>query len=295
MGSLIGDLLVTLVLRDCHWNMEQEFEDAELSLKKFAESFAVLKESVEPLLSTLDKLRSSDDNDDSDGLHRARLHIALCYSVNSLFCMYLRTQGVDPMTHPVSDEIVRVQEAFLRLRNVEAGQLSDQKNRKRSNKVDIVNAQLQAAKLASVVFPEATELLQALQNRHVRPGSIKFDPEDDDDDKCSKKSNDGEEEEKDKKEVEEEEEADDAAKAAADRKASKILKKRAKALAEAKLKKIKKKREKREKREKKRQEKQKSQTQEANGSETVRPKTKKRVHEEHEEGRSKRSKKDEVD
>lgn len=210
--------------------MEQEIEQAESSLKKFTEALGVLKDHVQPLLTSLDKLRSLEDDESIDGLHRARLHIVLCYTVNSLFCMYLRTQGVDPLTHPVSEEIVRVQEAFLRFRKVVDGQSVDSlKPRRRTNR-DIVNAQLEAAKLGSIIFPEESELLKALRNEQTKTLSKKFDSQDSGDENSGDGIVDHEEEEG----GDGDDDDDQAAKILTERKASARLKKRTKALAEAK-------------------------------------------------------------
>lgn len=146
-------------------SMEEEKQEAEKALNNFSTSLDNFQKVVQPLLSALDTLRASGGEQDLDALSKARLHITLCYTVNTLFCMYLRTQGVNPMSHPVADEITRVQDAFLRLRKVEAGVSTKPKPKpKRDIKLHVAKAKLAVEKLSSVVFPEEVHLLNALRN-----------------------------------------------------------------------------------------------------------------------------------
>jgi len=48
-------------------------------------------------------------------LEKAKFNIAMAYFLNALFYMYLRVQGVDPSTHPVSKEMDRVKNYLLKL------------------------------------------------------------------------------------------------------------------------------------------------------------------------------------
>lgn len=145
--------------------MEEEKQEADNALSAFSTSLDDLQKVVQPLLSLLDTLRTSGGEQDLDALSKARLHIALCYTVNTLFSMYLRTQGVDPMSHPVVDDITRVQDAFLRLRKVEAGVSTKPKPKpKRDTKVHIAKTKLAVEKLSAVVFPEEVDLLNAIKN-----------------------------------------------------------------------------------------------------------------------------------
>lgn len=141
--------------------------EADKLLSNFSTKLDEVEELLQPLLANLDTVRTASENkDDFDALSLARLHITLCYTLNSLFCMYLRTQGVDPVSHPIMEHIDRAQDAFLRLRKVEAG-IDSTKNPKpkRNVKEHIARTNLALEKLALVVFPEEYQLLQALRNR----------------------------------------------------------------------------------------------------------------------------------
>lgn len=150
--------------------MERSHQQAHLSLTKFSYAIEQLQRTLRPVLSAIDGLRSSSNEEELDALSRTRMHISLAYAVNSLFCMYLRTQGVDPATHPVAEEIARVQDAFMRMRKVEAGKSTSHKQQpKRDRRKHIANAKKSAARLAALVFPEEDDLLRALQGQPRRP------------------------------------------------------------------------------------------------------------------------------
>ena len=46
----------------------------------------------------------------------AEVQLALAYAVNALFFAYLKTQGIDPQTHPVKEELVRVKGYMKKLK-----------------------------------------------------------------------------------------------------------------------------------------------------------------------------------
>ncbi|PXF49050.1 Nuclear nucleic acid-binding protein C1D [Gracilariopsis chorda] len=150
--------------------MERSHQQAQLALTKFSYAVEQLQRALRPVLSAIDGLRSSSNEEELDAISRTRMHISLAYAVNSLFCMYLRTQGIDPATHPIAEEIVRVQDAFMRMRKVEAGESTSHKQLpKRDRRKHIANSKKSAARLAALVFPEEDDLLRALQGKTRRP------------------------------------------------------------------------------------------------------------------------------
>ena len=46
----------------------------------------------------------------------AEVQLALAYAVNALFFTYFKTQGIDPQTHPVKEELARVQGYMKKLK-----------------------------------------------------------------------------------------------------------------------------------------------------------------------------------
>lgn len=159
--------------------MEAEKKKAEATLAKFSASLDELEGGVRPVLAAIDRLRSTANDDELDAMSRARLHITLCYATNVLFCMYLRTQGIDPLVHPVVDDVTRVQEAFMRMRKVEAGLSADhQPMPDRDRRRHIQNAKKSAIKLSALVFPEEGDLLRALYKQKKRQRVMVNDSED---------------------------------------------------------------------------------------------------------------------
>ena len=50
---------------------------------------------------------------DLDPLEKAKLHVAMAYTINSLYCTFLKTQGVSPQDHPIKVELDRLR-TYLR-------------------------------------------------------------------------------------------------------------------------------------------------------------------------------------
>jgi len=48
----------------------------------------------------------------------AKLNTIIAYSVNTLFYMYLKTQGVSPTEHPVTEELNRVKQYIQKIRDI---------------------------------------------------------------------------------------------------------------------------------------------------------------------------------
>jgi len=88
----------------------------ELSVRLAALSRAIdtLSATVAPLLAlSADEIRARLSGCEGD---LAKLRLFLAYAVNALFYMYLKTQGVPAESHPVTNEIKRVQEYFEKLK-----------------------------------------------------------------------------------------------------------------------------------------------------------------------------------
>lgn len=148
--------------------METDTQHAKESLAAFSSSLDALEGALRPVLAAVDELRNGGHEDDVPAMTQARLHITMSYAVNSLFCMYLRAQGQDPAEHPVVASITRVQDAFLRMRKVEAGAGKDPVTEKKIRKRVVNNAEKSSAKLSNVLVPEESELAHALKGGKKR-------------------------------------------------------------------------------------------------------------------------------
>merc|ERR1712196_405219 len=55
-------------------------------------------------------------------LEAAKLSVVGAFAINTLFYIYLKTQGVDPAQHPVMQELDRVKSYFKKIREATGGQ-----------------------------------------------------------------------------------------------------------------------------------------------------------------------------
>ena len=89
--------------------MDEAFENLSAQLDQ-------LDEALNPFLEgRQDAIKDVRDRHGPKGA--AEVQLALGYTVNALFFAYLKTQGIDPDTHPVKDELARVREHMQKLKN----------------------------------------------------------------------------------------------------------------------------------------------------------------------------------
>lgn len=143
--------------------MEEEIKKTKSNLTAFNDSIDKLNVTLRPVLQTVEDERKegASNSDPSTALSRARQHIAMSYTAASLFVMYLRTQGVDVTEHPIKEELVRLQEAFMRLRGVENGQDTSHVPKARTQK-KIAAKEAAALKLCKEVLPVESDLVRAI-------------------------------------------------------------------------------------------------------------------------------------
>mmetsp|Transcript_14798 Transcript_14798/g.35755 ORF Transcript_14798/g.35755 Transcript_14798/m.35755 type:complete len:143 (+) Transcript_14798:120-548(+) len=83
-------------------------------LDTLEESMTALEAELEPLLSTpWDVLTSK-----MEPLEKAKLNLMIAYAADSLFFLYLKTQGQSAEDHPVTEELARVKEYMQKLKAV---------------------------------------------------------------------------------------------------------------------------------------------------------------------------------
>mmetsp|Transcript_10302 Transcript_10302/g.20758 ORF Transcript_10302/g.20758 Transcript_10302/m.20758 type:complete len:182 (+) Transcript_10302:94-639(+) len=86
-------------------------------LNAFENAIRAIEQGLQPVLEEA-SVGSADGGDVDTRLREAEVHVALAYTLNSLFYMFLRTQGVDASQHPVREEIDRVKIAYAKLQRV---------------------------------------------------------------------------------------------------------------------------------------------------------------------------------
>ncbi|XP_039995781.1 nuclear nucleic acid-binding protein C1D [Xiphias gladius] len=85
------------------------------------EQLAGFDDSVRSVKTMLDKLMSMPRNDPLqklDPLDQAKLDLMSAYTLNSLFWMYLVTQGVNPRDHGIKQELERIRTYMNRVKEI---------------------------------------------------------------------------------------------------------------------------------------------------------------------------------
>jgi hypothetical protein len=142
--------------------MESDHASVQAALSDFGGKLDALETALRPVLAAVDEVRSGGASEELPPLMRARVDATLAYALNALFCMYLRTQGQDPTTHPLREEIGRVRAAYIRIHEIDSG--SRARPRKR------LHAALHVAEheLARVLTDGERALHQAANGRKAR-------------------------------------------------------------------------------------------------------------------------------
>merc|ERR1719253_1428194 len=79
-------------------------------------SLTELEQELQPLFSTPLKALANG----LPALEAAKLNIVGAFAINTLFYIFLKTQGVDPEAHPVKQQLDRVKKYFKKIRDASA-------------------------------------------------------------------------------------------------------------------------------------------------------------------------------
>jgi len=92
-----------------------EFPEAiQKQIKDFHESLVSLKGHLQPLVENFEELEEKA----ATPLEKAQLNYTTAFALNSLFWMYLITQGENPQEHEIKREIDRLKAAGVRMKEV---------------------------------------------------------------------------------------------------------------------------------------------------------------------------------
>ncbi|CAH1261348.1 C1D [Branchiostoma lanceolatum] len=83
-------------------------------LVAFSDSLKSVEEVFKPLLQM-----GLEDVEKLESLDQAKLHLTAVYAINSLFWIYLTTQGIDPKDHPIKNELDRIRSYMNRVKEIE--------------------------------------------------------------------------------------------------------------------------------------------------------------------------------
>ncbi|XP_029925712.1 nuclear nucleic acid-binding protein C1D isoform X2 [Myripristis murdjan] len=92
-------------------------EDYPLEIKEYLTGFESSVSSVKTMLQTLMSI-SRNDLEKLDPLEQAKLDLMSAYTLNSLFWMYLVTQGVNPREHGIKQELERIRTYMNRVKEI---------------------------------------------------------------------------------------------------------------------------------------------------------------------------------
>ena len=84
------------------------------ALEDFYRSMNTLEETLGPLL----RESSEQIHEKLDVLDRAKLDLMIVYAMNSMFWMYLITQGISPKEHGIKHELDRVKDYMKKIKDV---------------------------------------------------------------------------------------------------------------------------------------------------------------------------------
>lgn len=139
--------------------MVSDTASVEAAFADFTCKLDALESALRPVLAAVNEVRSGGAGEALPPLMQARVDATLAYALNAMFCMYLRTQGQDPTSHPVRDEMERVRAAYVRIHRLEAAE----KGRPRKRKHAAVHEA--EAELVRVLSDGEHALLQAVDGR----------------------------------------------------------------------------------------------------------------------------------
>ncbi|XP_071833832.1 nuclear nucleic acid-binding protein C1D-like [Apostichopus japonicus] len=95
------------------------------SLERFKKSLADVEKTLKPILDG----SVTDVQEKMTSLEKAKTELVSLYAINSLFWMYLCTQGVDLTEHPIKHELGRIQQYMRKMK-----QITDRQKAARLNK-----------------------------------------------------------------------------------------------------------------------------------------------------------------
>ncbi|KAJ3610931.1 hypothetical protein NHX12_023021 [Muraenolepis orangiensis] len=100
--------------------MAEEFlaEDYPTEIEEQLTGFESSVGSISSMLQTMVAMPRNDLQQKLDPLEQAKLDLMSAYTLNSLFWMFLVTQGMNPRDHPVKQELERIRTYMTRVKDI---------------------------------------------------------------------------------------------------------------------------------------------------------------------------------
>nr|XP_056712932.1 nuclear nucleic acid-binding protein C1D [Euleptes europaea] len=93
-------------------------EEYPTEIQDYLSAFEKSLGSVDEMLKTMMSVSRSELLQKLDPLEQAKLDLVSAYTLNSLFWVYLATQGVNPKEHPVKQELERIRTYMNRVKEI---------------------------------------------------------------------------------------------------------------------------------------------------------------------------------
>ncbi|XP_036608976.1 nuclear nucleic acid-binding protein C1D [Trichosurus vulpecula] len=93
-------------------------EDYPTEIHDYLSAFENSLRSVDEMLKTMMSVSRNELLQKLDPLEQAKLDLVSAYTLNSMFWVYLATQGVNPKEHPVKQEIDRIRIYMNRVKEI---------------------------------------------------------------------------------------------------------------------------------------------------------------------------------
>ncbi|KAM5164869.1 nuclear nucleic acid-binding protein C1D [Mantella aurantiaca] len=98
--------------------MDANAEEYPTEIHEYLLAFEKTVGEVDEMLTKMMSVSKSELLQSLDPVEQAKLDMASAYTLNSLFWVYLITQGVNPKEHPVKDELERIRSYMNRVKEI---------------------------------------------------------------------------------------------------------------------------------------------------------------------------------
>ncbi|KFQ10445.1 Nuclear nucleic acid-binding protein C1D, partial [Leptosomus discolor] len=93
-------------------------EDYPTEIHDYLAAFEKSLDSVDEMLKTMMSVSRSELLQKLDPLEQAKLDLVSVYTLNSMFWVYLATQGINPKKHPVKQELERIRTYMNKVKEI---------------------------------------------------------------------------------------------------------------------------------------------------------------------------------
>ncbi|EPQ13058.1 Nuclear nucleic acid-binding protein C1D [Myotis brandtii] len=97
---------------------EEMNEDYPAEIHEYLSTFENSIGAVDDMLKTMMSVSGNELLQKLDPLEQAKVDLVSAYTLNSMFWVYLATQGVDPKEHPVKQELERIRVYMIRVKEI---------------------------------------------------------------------------------------------------------------------------------------------------------------------------------